>query len=134
MYIEKNSPTVFIFNVLTSILLAIGIASIFFAGLIGSITALIYITLFAGIIGFIFFLVLAFYKKYLCHCIINSNLLASSICAIIASSFALAVTSFAAESIAVAIFVATLIFFLASTLINIFELVVCISCDKCHRE
>ncbi len=134
MYVEKNSPCAFIFNVLTSIVLAVGIASVYYAGLISSTTALVYMTLFIGIIGFIFFLVLAFYKKYLCHCIKASNLLASSIGAIIISAFALAVSAFPSASEAVAIFIAAIVFFLSSSIIEIFGLLLCISCDRCHRE
>ena len=134
---KSNSYSCKLFNVLSSILVAVGIASVFFIVLISSISVLVYITLILGILGFIGLLTIIFgTPKYICDCINKTCLISSSVGAIITSAFALALTSVATFTIPVAILIGVLSFFLVSLIISIIELLICIFCDQknCYYE
>ena len=134
---KSNSYSCKLFNVLSSLLVAVGIASVFFIGLISSISVLVYITLILGILGFIGLLAIIFgTPKYICDCINKTCLISSSVGAIITSAFALALTSVATFTIPVAILIGVLSFFLVSLIISIIELLICIFCDQknCYYE
>ncbi len=126
-----------LFNILSSLLVAIGIASVFYIGLVTTVSVLIYITLILGILGLIGLIAIIFgTPKYICDCINTTTLAASSIAAIITSAFALAITSLATFSIPVTILIGIVAFFLVSLVISIIELLICIFCNKknCYYE
>lgn len=138
MYKEKcNNCSCKLFNILSSLLVAVGIASVFYIGLITSISVLIYITLVLGILGLIGLLAIIFgTPRYICDCINKTSLISSSIGAIITSAFALALTSLATFSIPIAILIGVIAFFLVSLVISIIELLICIFCNpkNCYYE
>lgn len=139
MYKEKsNNCSYKLFNFIASLLSAVGIASVFFIGLVTSIPVLAYITLILGILGLIGLLVIIFgTPKYICDCINTTTLVASSVGAIITSAFALAITSLATFTIPVAILIGVVAFFLVSLIISIIELLMCIFCYKkncCYED
>lgn len=138
MYKEKcNNCSCKLFNILSSLLVAVGIASVFYIGLITSISVLIYITLVLGILGLIGLLAIIFgTPRYICDCINKTSLISSSIGAIITSAFALALTSLATFSIPIAILIGVISFFLVSLVISIIELLICIFCNpkNCYYE
>ena len=126
-----------LFNILSSLLVAVGIAVVFYIGLITSISVLVYITLILGILGLIGLFVIIFgAPKYVCDCINKTSLISSSIGAIITSAFALALTSLVALSIPVAILIGIIAFFLVLLVISIIELLICIFCNQknCYYE
>lgn len=138
MYKEKcNNCSCKLFSILSSLLVAIGIAVVFYIGVITSILVLVYITLILGILGLIGLLVIIFdTPKYICDCINRTNLISSSIGAIITSAFALALTSLSTFSIPIAILIGIIAFFLVSLVISIIELLICIFCNSknCYYE
>lgn len=128
---KDNNLCCCIFNIIASLLVAAGVAAIFFAGLITSITFLLYITLILGILGIVTFLGLVLCsKKNRCECIENSCLVASSVGAIITSIFALAATGLATLSVAAAILIGSVTFFLIYTLISLINMLICKICKK----
>ena len=132
-----NNCSCKLFNILSSLLVAVGIAVVFYIGLITAIPVLIYITLILGILGLIGLLVIIFgTPRYICDCINKTSLISSSIGAIITSAFALALTSLATFTIPVAILIGVVAFFLVSLVISIIELLICIFCNQknCYYE
>lgn len=138
MYKEKSNCCSCIFNIISSLLVATGIAAVFFAGLVTSIQTLIYITLILGILGLITSLALVFCgRKHFCNCINSTNIITSSVGAIISSAFALAITSLEIASIPVAILIGVVAFFLVSLTIDLIEILVCFSCNTkncCYKD
>lgn len=126
-----------LFNILSSLIAAVGIAAVFYTGLVTTISVLFYITLVLGVLGFIGLLAIIFgTPKFICNCISNTTLISSSIGAIITSAFALALTSVATFTIPVAILVGAVVFFLVSLVISIIDLLICIFCNSknCYYE
>lgn len=134
---KSNNCSCKLFNFIASLLSAVGIAAVFYTGLVTTIAVLNYITLILGILGLIgIFAIIFGTPKYICDCINTTNLVSSSVGAIITSAFALAVTSLPTFTIAVAILIGTVAFFLVSLIISIIELLICIFCNKknCYYE
>ncbi len=134
---DKNNLGSTIFNIVVSLISAVGIASIFFAGLVASILTLVYITLILGALALIA-LAFKFFCSGLCvcnsncNCIENSNLVASAICAVITSIFALTAGTLATGSLATAILIGAVAFFLVSLIISIAEWIICKICNMKH--
>lgn len=128
---EKNNLYCCIFTIIASLITAVGIAAVFFNGLIPSVTTLLYFTLILGIIGLILILFTVFCNgRRQCNCIKDSCLITTSIGSIITSAFALSLTSLATFSVTVAILIGTVSFFLISNLIHILNVIVCRLCDN----
>ncbi len=131
MYKEKSNSCSCIFNIISSVIAAVGIAGVFYAGLVTTIAALIYITLILGILGLVGIIIAGvFCKKGICDCINSSFFVTSSIGAIITSIFALAITSLTTLSVPVALLIGAVAFFLVSFLISAIELLICLFCNK----
>lgn len=133
---EKNNVCQCLFNILTSLLVGVSVAAVFYTGLVTSITTLIYITLILGILGIVVPVALTICgNKNKCECITNSNLIPSSIGAIITSLFALTITSLSTFAVTVAILIGAVAFFLTSILISIVYILLCLNCNnKCCRD
>ena len=130
MYKEKSNTCSCIFNIISSLLVAAGIAAIFFSGLIGTIEVLIFITLILGILALIGLLVVIFGRnRFLCNCITDSFLVTSIIGAIITSVFALTIT-LTTGIVTVAILIGAVTFFLVSLIISLIEILICILCAR----
>lgn len=128
---EENCFYCPVITVLVTLLSAAGIAAIFYAGLIASITTLLYVTLILGILGLLFVLFKIFCSgKFECQCIKESCLIPTSVGAIITSIFALTATTLATASIATAILIGAVSFFLVSVIIGILNYIICIFCNK----
>lgn len=119
-----------ILNIVISLIAGVGVASVFFTGTVASITVLLYITLILGILGLIGAFVSSIINHHK-HCVIYSNLINSSIGAIITSSFALAVSSLILTSLPFSILIGTVAFFLTFLLINI---IIAILHNICHKK
>ena len=127
---EKGNGCSCLFNIISSVIVAVTIAVVFYAGVVTSIAALIYITLILGILGLIGLVIAAvFCKKSLCNCISSTSFVTTSIGAIITSAFALAATTLAASSVPVAILIGVVAFFLVYYLITVVELLICLFCN-----
>lgn len=134
---EKNNICDCVITILSSLLLAAGISAVFFSGLIPSILTLIIITLIFGILGIVFLIFSIFCNNRLCNCISKSNLVTSSVGAIISSAFALSITSLATFSVTVAILIGVVAFFLALTIITLLNTLICLFCRNnscCYKE
>lgn len=130
MYREKSNTCSCTFNIITSLLVATGIAAVFFSGLIGAIEVLIFITLILAILALIGLLIVIFGRnRFLCDCITNSFLVTSIIGAIITSVFALTIT-LATATVTVAILIGTVAFFLVSLIISLIDILICILCTR----
>lgn len=136
MYKDKSNVCSCIFNIVASLIVAVGIAAVFFAGLVTSILTLVIITLILGALTLIGFVLKAFCgRKRNCECIENSTLPAAAIGAIITSIFALTVAALTAGSIPAAILVGAVAFFLVSLIIGIADFLICSFCsNKCCRD
>ncbi len=133
---KQNSICNCILNVLFSLFAGIGIAAVFFTGLLTSISILIYITLILGILGIISIIVsIVCNKNKNCDCIINANLIPSSVGAVITSIFALAVTTLPTLTIATAILIGIVAFFLVYLLISALTTIICVLCNnRCCKD
>lgn len=128
---EENCFYCPVITILGTLLSAAGIAAIFYAGLIASITTLLYVTLILGVLGLLFVLFKIFCSgKFECQCIKESCLIPTSVGAIITSIFALTATTLATASIATSILIGAVSFFLVSVIIGIINYITCIFCDK----
>lgn len=128
---ENNHACCCIFSIIASLIVAIGIAVVFYSGLIASIATLIYFTLILGILGILYILFTVFFGgRHQCHEIKNSCLITSSIGSIITSAFALSLTALPVASITVGILIGAVAFFLASQLINFVNVLVGMFCNN----
>lgn len=128
---QKNNIGFTIFNIVVSLIAAVGIAAVFFAGLVASILTLVYITLILGVLAIIALVLRIFcIGKFNCDCIENSNVAASAIGAVITSIFALTVTTLATASIPTALLIGAVAFFLVSLIINIVDWFICTICNN----
>ncbi len=118
-------------TIIASILGAVGIAAVFYAGLVTSILTLIIITLIFGILSLLTVIFLLYSNKEEgCFCLSKTCLITTLIGSIISSSFALAITSLATFSIPVAILIGVVAFFLITNLISLAKTIICIICIK----
>ena len=108
-----NNVLYFIYYILSALILGVGVAAVFYGGLIASITIFLYITLILGILGFLYILIKAFTggKKQK-----KSYALISIIGAIVTSIFALTSTGLIAAATTPAILIGAVAFFFATTL------------------
>ena len=136
MYKDKNNICTCIFNIIASLVVAAGIAAVFFAGLVTSIITLVIITLILGgltLIGLVLKVLCG--RRRNCECLDNSILPASAIGAIITSIFALTLATLAAGSIPSAILIGSIAFFLFSLIIGITDFLVCLFCsNRCYKD
>ena len=136
MYKDKNNICTCIFNIITSLVVAAGIAAVFFAELVTSIITLIIITLILGgltLIGLVFNVFCG--RKRNCECLYTSSLTASAIGAIITSIFALTLSTLSASSISAAILIGAIAFFLVSLIIGIADFLICLFCNnRCYKD
>lgn len=129
---ENNNACCCVYTIIASLLAAVGIAGVFYAGLIASITTLIYFTLVLGVLGILYIVFSVFCGgKHSCKAILNSCLITTSIGSVVTSAFALALTSLATGSLTVGILIAAVSFFLISNLIALVNIIVSKSCHKC---
>lgn len=121
-----------IFSILASLIGAIGIAVVFYTGLITSIATLIYFTLVLGILGLLYILVSIFCGgKHPCTVIKDSCLVTTVVGSIVTSAIALSLTSLATASITVGILIGVVAFFLISNLITLINVII----EKfCHNR
>lgn len=128
---KENNACCCIYTIIASLLTAVGVAGVFYAGLIASITPLIYITLVLGVLGILYIVFSIFCGgKHACKTIQNSCLITSSIGSIVTSAFALALTRVATGSLTVGILVAVVSFFLVSNLVTLVGILVSKSCHN----
>lgn len=130
MFNKDNNICCCIFTIITGLLSAAGIAAAFFAGLVVSIPVLLIVTLVLGIFSLLF---VAFQflcnREEGCHCI-NSCLTASTVGAIVTSIFALALTALPTATIAVAILIGAVAFFLITNLVYLISAIICLLCIR----
>lgn len=136
MYKDRNNICTCIFNIIASLVVAAGIAAVFFAGLVTSILTLVVITLILGALTLIGLILKIFCgRRRNCECLDNSTLTASAIGAIITSIFALTLAALTAGSIPAAILVGAVAFFLVSLIIGIVDFLICIFCgNRCYKD
>lgn len=128
---ENKDACCCIYTIIASLIAAVGIAGVFYAGLIASITTLIYFTLVLGILGILYIVFSVFCGgKHQCKAIQNSCLITTSIGSIITSAFALALSTLATGSLTVGILIAAVSFFLISNLIALVSILVGKSCHN----
>lgn len=127
----NNNACCCVFSIIASLLTAVGIAGVFYAGLIASITTLIYFTLVLGILGILYIVFSIFCGgKHQCKAIQDSCLITTSIGSIVTSAFALALTTLATGSLTVGILIAAVSFFLITNLITLVNIIVSKSCHN----
>lgn len=124
-----------LFNIIASLISAIGIAGAFYFGLIVSAPALLVTTLILGIIGIIAIVVdLICGRKDKCECLEDGCLVGSTVGAIITSIFALTLISLPTFTIGIALLVGAVAFFLVSQIISLINLLVCRFCNyRCDK-
>lgn len=126
---NKENNSCYLLSLITSILGAVGIAAVFYAGLITSVIALAAVTLVFGIFSLIALITLLYCRKEEgCYCINKNCLITTMVGSIITSIFALTITSLATFSIPVAILIGVVAFFLISNLIALIKTIVCAIC------
>lgn len=128
---NKENNDCYLLTLIASILGAVGIAAVFYTGIITSVIALVAVTLSFGIISLVALIImLYFYKEESCYCINKNCLVTTMVGSIITSIFALTITSLATFSIPVAILIGAVAFFLLSNLIALIKTIVCIICIR----
>jgi hypothetical protein len=126
---NKDNNFCYLLTLISSILGAIGIAAVFYTGLITSVIALAAVTLVFGIFSLIALIVLLYCKmEEGCYCIDKNCLITTMVGSIITSIFALTITSLATLSIPVAILIGAVAFFLISNLIALIKTIICVIC------
>lgn len=127
----NNNICCCIFSIIASLIAAAGIAVVFYAGLITSITVLIYFTLVLGILGILYILFTLFCGgRHQCNEIKNSCLITTSIGSIITSAFALSLTALVPASLTIGILIGAVAFFLMSNLITLVNIIVGKFCNN----
>ena len=131
MFNKENSICCCIFTIIAGLLVGVGVAAVFFTGIVSAITVLFYITLILGLISLILITFLLYCKRgKSCFCINSPCLITSILGSIVSSIFALTITTIATFSIPVAILVGVVAFFLITTLVNITTLIICLLCNS----
>ena len=121
----NNNLCCCIFSIIASLIAAIGIAAVFYTGLITSVATLIYFTLVVGILGLLYVLFTAFCGgRNSCNSLKNSCLVPSIVGSIVTSIFALTITSLATFTFGTAILIGAVAFFLITNLINLVSVIV----------
>ena len=129
MCTKENNLCCCIFSIIASILLGVGVAAVFSASAIATIAVLFYITLIIGIISLLILIFLLYCNRGKgCFCINNHCLIITAVGAIISSIFAL--TAVTGVSIAAAILVGVVTFFLISNIVNLIEFIICLLCTR----
>lgn len=130
MFNKENTICCCIFTIIASLLVGVGVAASFFAGVIPAIVVLPIITLIVAILSIIL-IVFVFYgnRGKGCFCV-NECLIASVIGAVVSSIFALTVTALAVGVVAAAILVGVVAFFLIVNLVNVISLIICLICTR----
>lgn len=122
---STNNPCCCLFSIVGTLLAAIGIAAIFYSGLITTIPILLYATLVLGILVLLYVFVTAFCGgKHQCAILNDSCLITAAVGSIITSVFALAATSLVVGSLSVGILIGAVAYFLISNLFNIVNLII----------
>lgn len=128
---ETNSICCCIFSIITTLIAAVGIAGVFYNGLIASVATLLYFTLILGVLGILYIVFTVFCGgRYQCKSIKDSCLITTSIGSIVTSAFALSLTTLATGSITVAILIGSVALFLISNLINLVNVIVNKLCNN----
>ena len=127
MFNKENNIFDYIFAILTSILIATGVAVSFYAELIPTIIVLPIITLIFGILSIILIAVGYYYRKYLC---VTEHLIASIVGSIISSSFAIAAISLTSGALTSSILVGIVAFFLTINLIFSIASMLCLMISR----
>lgn len=126
---NKENNDCYLLTLVSSILGAIGIAAVFYTGIITSVIALVAVTLVFGIISLITLIALLYSSRDEgCYCINKNCLITSMVGSIVTSIFALAVTGLATLSIPVAILIGAVAFFLITNLIALIKTIICVIC------
>ena len=128
---KEDNACCCILTIIGSLLLAAGVAAVFYTGIVTSILTLIILTLIFGILSLLTLIFLLYCKREEgCFCINKNCLVTTTIGSIISSSFALAITSLATFSVPVAILIGVVIFFLFTNLVNLAKTIICLICIK----
>ncbi len=129
-----NNPCCCAFSIIGALLAAVGIAGIFYAGLIVAIIPLVYVTLVLGILVLLYAFITAFCGgRHQCAAL-DSCLISTAVGSVITSAFALAATTLPAASLTVGILIAAVAFFLVSNLFNIVNLIIGKLCKGYCKE
>ena len=131
---ESNSFCCCLFRIIASLIAAVGIAGVFYTGLITSVATLIYFTLVLVILGLLYVLFTAFCGgRHQCNNLTDSCLISSIVGSIVTSIFALTLTALVAGSITTTILIGAIAFFLINNLINFVNLIVSKLCgNRCE--
>ena len=119
---KENDFCCCVITLLSALIGAIGIAAVFFGGLIASVTTLLVVTLILGILSLLFIVINSICGQTSCKQIKKFCLIPSSVGALVTSLFALFLTTLPTASIATAILVGAVAFFLILTLIELLNL------------
>ena len=113
----KNNACCCVYSILASIIGAVGIAGLFFAGAITTIAALFYVTLVLGIISLLILVI-----RRICgrrNQKINLCFIAGMVGSIITSIFALTAIALPTGIVAITLLIGAVAFFLISNVINL---------------
>lgn len=119
---KENDFCCCVITLLSALIGAVGIAAVFFGGLIASVTTLLVVTLILGILSLLFIVINAICGKNSCREIKKFCLIPSSVGAVVTSLFALFLTTLPTASIVTAILIGAVAFFLLLTLIGLLNL------------
>lgn len=120
---QTNNRCCCIYAILASLIGAAGVAGLFLAGLITTISVLLYVTLGLGILGLLYLILTALCgRKSECSILKNNCLVESSVGSIITSIFALTATALTPVSIPLAILIGAVAFFLFSNIFNLINI------------
>ena len=122
---STNNPCCCLFSIVGTLLAAVGIAAIFYSGLITTIATLLYVTLVLGILVLLYVVITAFCGgRHQCAILNDSCLITAAVGSIITSVFALAATTLVAGSLSVGILIGAVAYFLISNIFNNVKLII----------
>lgn len=127
---KDNNPCCCAITIISALVAAIGVAAIFFAGLIASVTTLIVITLVLGILGLLYVIITNVCGNRNCKIIDKLCLVPTIVGAIVVPIFALVAAELSAGSIAVAFLVGAVVFFLILSLVNLLHIIFLFLCSN----
>lgn len=120
-------------TIISALIAAIGIAAIFFAGVVTSITTLIVITLVLGILGLLYVIITNVCGNRNCKIIDRLCLVPTIVGSIVVPIFALVTAELPAGSITSALFIGAVAFFLILSLINLLRIILFSLCsNRCN--
>lgn len=130
MFNKENNICCCMFTTFASVLVGLGIAAAFFAGIIPAIIVLPIITLIVAILSIIL-IAFVFYgnRGKGCFCV-TECIITSIIGAVISSIFALTVTALTVGTLAAAILIGVVAFFLVTNSVNTINLIMCLICTR----